>query len=213
MKRNKRHALLALAALCATTWMSVATPRVMAQPAAVSIGIVDDEMVSDQYVKYNAAFDDLKKQGDSIEEYANTRALLKDDEGTAFEPLVLKSAPTSEETEKIKAFTKIANDRRAEYTTLNGKVEKKADDTKRINELNELFKGNGTKSDALYQKLRADLDKRVNDSRKLYSDNVKKAVADIAKAKKLTVVVMASSVMWNAPSIEITQDVLKKLNG
>jgi Skp family chaperone for outer membrane proteins len=213
MKRNKRHALLALAAMCATTWMGAAPPRVMAQSAAVTIGVVDDEMVSEKYVKYNSAFDALKARGETIEEYANTRALLKNDEATNFEPLVLKSTLTNEDTDKIKTFTKTANDRRAEYTTLNGKVEKTADDTKRIAELNELFKSNGTKSDALYQKLRVDLDKRVTDSRKLYSDNVKKAVGDVAKDKKLTLVVMASSVMWNAPSIEITQDVLKKLNG
>lgn len=213
MKRNKRHAIWALALMCATTWTTVTMPRVMAQPAAtITVGIVDDELVSEKYVKYNAAFDALKTRGETIESYANTRALLKDDEAASFEPLVLKSAPTADDTTKIAAFTKTANDRRQENINLTGKVAKTEDDNKRIKETNDLFKANGTKSDALYQKLRTELDNQVVAARKQYSDNVKKVVGEVAKDRKFSVVLMASSVMWNSPAIEITQEVLKRLN-
>ena len=211
MKWNNRRAFVALA-VCAMGWTGMSAPRVVAQPAAVSIGVVDDEAVSEKYVKYNATFDGLKKRGDDIEELANTRALLKDDEAAGYEPLVLKAAPAAEETTKLAAFTKTANERRAEYTSLNGKVEKNDADKARIKELNDLFQANGKKSDELYQKLRTALDKQVVDARKQYSDNVKKVVGEVAKERKLAVVVMASSVMWNAPTVEITDEVLKRLN-
>ena len=212
MMWNYRRAFVALA-VCATSWTGMSAPRVLAQPnAAVSIGVVDDDAVSEKYVKYNETFDNLKKRGDAIEELANTRALLKDDEAASYEPLVLKAAPTADDTTKLAAFTKTAETRRAEYTSLNGKVEKNDADKVRIKELNDLFQGNGKKSDELYQKLRTALDKQVVDARKQYSDNVKKVVGDVAKERKFTLVVMASSVMWNAPTVEITDEVLKRLN-
>lgn len=213
MKLKSCHAIFALAALCATSWMNAATKPLAAQPAAaITVGVVDDEKVSEKYDKYNAAFDALKKRGDDIEELANTRALLKDDEATGYEPLITKAAPTADELIKIAAFTKTANERRNEYRDLNGKVAKTEADTKRIKELSDLFASNNTKSDTLYKKLRLDLDGQVEAARKLYSDNVKKVVGDVAKERKFTIVVMASSTMWSVPAVEITDEVLKRLN-
>lgn len=217
MKSSKKSAWLRgamLAAVCAVGFgNNVTTLRASAQAtAAVTIGVVDEDKLADGYTKYQDIIKSLGKRSQDIGDQLAARALLSADEGKNFEALVLQPTLTQADNDKVAAFVKTANDRNAEYIALNGKVTKVDADNARIKELRDLANNNSDAVNTLSDKLYGNLKKQQDDTDKQYTDQAKQIIIQVANEKKFTMVVRSRGVIWNVPSIDITDEVLKRLN-
>lgn len=203
-----------MAAICAVGFgSSLGTVRAQAQAAqAVTIAVVDEDKLADGFTKYQNAIKELEKRSQGISGQLTARSLLNTDEAKDFDGIVAKSTLSQAEQGKVDGYIKTSNNRNDEYINLNGKVAKTDADTARIKELRDLATANsdavGTLSDRLYAALKLQQD----ETDKQYTDQAKEAIVQVAKERKFTMVVRSRGVIWNVASIDITDDVLKRLN-
>ncbi len=74
------------------------------------------------------------------------------------------------------------------------------------------FKEKVMKFQRNYQEKRASLDKSLNDALGQIQENVLKIIADLAEEKKFKIAIPSSQVMFAQANLNITDEVLKKLN-
>jgi len=206
----KRFSGLLLLSLFALNCWNVKSAK--AADDSIKIGVLDESKLSDSYTKYQDAMKVIDQKAQSLDEQLKARDLLNADEGAKFDTLIQKSTRTADEQAQLDALLKSGNDRRAEILALSGKATRTDAETKRITELQTTLKSN---SDAV-QKLQDALLKLLLDEKhtteKTYTDLANKTVIDVAKDKKLTIVLSKSAAVWNMPNVDITDDVIKQLN-
>lgn len=206
----KRLSGLLLVSLFAFNCWNVQSAR--AADDSVKIGVLDETKLSENYTKYQDAMKVIDKKAQDLDEQLKARDLLNADEGTKFDTLITKKDRTADEQTQLDALIKSGQDRRAELLALSGKATRTDDETKRITELQTSLKSN---SDAV-QKLQDALLKSLLDEKHSteteYTDLANKTVVDVAKDKKLSIVLSKNAAVWSAPNVDITDDVIKKLN-
>lgn len=179
---------------------------------SVKIGVLDESKLSDNYTKYQDAMKVIDQKAQDLDEQLKARDLLSADEGTKFDTLILKKDRTADEQTQLDALIKSGHDRRAELLTLSGKATRTEDETKRIAELQNSLKANGDAVQKLQDALLKSLLDEKHSTEKQYTDLANTTVINVAKDKKLTLVLSKSAVVWHAPAVDITDDVLKQLN-
>ena len=179
---------------------------------AVTLGVLDEDQLSNGYIKYQDAMKQIDQKAQDLDQQLKARDLLNADEGAKFDTLMLKSNRTVDEQTQLDALIKSGNDRRAELLALSGKATRTDAENARITDLQATLKNS---SDAV-QKLQDALLKVLLDEKhtteKSYTDFANKTVIEVANAKHLTIVLSKTAVVWSAPSIDITEEVLKVLN-
>lgn len=179
---------------------------------AVKIGVLDETKLSENYTKYQDAMKVIDQKAQNLDEQLKARDLLNADEGTKFDTLIIKKDRTADEQTQLDALIKSGHDRRAELLALSGKATRSDDETKRITELQTSLKSNSDAVQKLQDALLKSLLDEKHSTEKQFTDLANKTVIDVAKDKKLTVVLSKSAVVWNAPNVDITDDVIKQLN-
>ncbi len=203
-----------VAAICAVGFgSSLGTVRAQAQSSqAITIAVVDEDKLADGFSKYQNAIKDLETRSKGISGQLTARSLLNAGEAKDFDGIVSKATLSQDDQSKVDGYIKTSNDRNAEYINLNGKVAKSDADTARIKELRDLAAANTDAVGALSDKLYAALKQKQDDTDKQFTDQAKEAIIQVAKDRKYTLVVRSRGVIWNVDSIDITDDVLKRLN-
>ena len=179
---------------------------------SVKIGVLDENKLSDGYTKYQDAMKVIDDKAQSLDEQLKARDLLNADEGAKFDALIVKTSRTPDEQTQLDALIKSGNDRRAELLALSGKATRTDAETARITELQTTLKGNGDAVQKLQDALLKSLLDEKHATEKQYTDLANQTVIDVAKSKKLTIVLSKSATVWTADSVDITDDVIKQVN-
>jgi Skp family chaperone for outer membrane proteins len=102
--------------------------------------------------------------------------------------------------------------RRAEYMGLLPKAAKTDTENTRVKELEAVAKNNQAPFRKIYDELYNKIKKDQEETDQRYTKQANDVIAEIAASKKLALVVRQRAVVWSAPAIDITNDVLTRLN-
>jgi len=204
----QRNSLIGALALCSMVWTAQS-----AQAQAITVGVIDEAKLGQEYKKYKEAMDANEKKADEVEGKLSARELLTEAEGKQFDEIIRKETPSAAEKTSLDNLVKSGTNRRAEYLGLVGQVSRTDAQTARMKAL----ESDAQRNTAALQKLMDDIFNDLKKERaKIEQDNLDKAskvIADVASDRKLSMVISKRSVIWNAPALDITDAVLAKLNG
>ncbi|HEX8465159.1 MAG TPA: hypothetical protein VF627_11130 [Abditibacterium sp.] len=215
-QKRFRVAGVALPLLLACGFLAkTSVPGLAQAPAAaqtVSIGVVDEDKLADGYKKYKDAVDAIDKRAQSLDSQIPARELLAEDEGKSFDTLIVKASMTPAENTQFQSLIKAGMDKRAEYMGLLGKPNRSETENARIKTFQDQMSKNGPALRAVSDALLAAIRQQQDDTDKQYTANADSVVAQVAAEKKLVVIVRKKALVWSAPSVDITSDVLARLN-
>jgi Skp family chaperone for outer membrane proteins len=212
LKKSGLLAALVFSVCCAAP--SIMAPRVaQAQAAAPLIGIVDEDKLAEKYTAYRTAIEALDKRAQGLDEQLAARELLSDAQGTNFDTLSAKATRNADEEKQLQALVKAGNDVRAEYMGLLPKGTRTEAETKRVKEIEDRARANAPKLRALSDTLYNDIKKQQEDTDKTFTDKANNVIGQVAADKKMVAVLRQRAVVWNAPATDITEEVIKRLNG
>ena len=180
--------------------------------AAMAIGVLDEDKLADGYTAYKNATDALDKRTSTLDSNIPAREYLSDVEGKAFDTLIVFPNPTAAQSAQLQALIKVGLDKRATFMGLIGKASKTPKDLTDIKALQEQSAKNQPLLRALSESLLASIRQQVDDTDKLYTDRANATVAAVAGEKKFSFVVRKKALVWSAPAIDITDEVIKRLN-
>ncbi len=204
--------VLGLAFGAAATVPAFVSPA-LAQAQPITIGVLDDDKLIDGDNKFQAAVAALKAQAKDIDSKLPAREFMSDAEGKTFDTLVGKDKPTPADTAQLDGVVKAGMGKRAEYNSIIGNPNRSDADNKRFKELQDLMGKNQaplvTVSRTLDGQIKAQLTKLQDEC----DSRVNSVIAQIASDKKLTMVVHKSAIFWSAPALDISDEVMKRLNG
>jgi Skp family chaperone for outer membrane proteins len=187
-----------------------AAPAAAAQ--AYAFGVVDEDKLAEKYTAYRDAVAVLDKKAQNLDSQLAARELLTDDEGKSFDALILKPTRTAAEEDTLKKLVDAGTGRRAEYTGLLARATRTDVENARIKTLEDQAKANGPKLQGMSDGLYNDIKKEQEETDKTYTERANNTIALVAADKKLTLVVRQRAVIWYSPSVDITDEVLARLN-
>jgi Skp family chaperone for outer membrane proteins len=202
--------LLACGFLTQTSLPSVAQAPTAAQN--MGVGVVDEDKLADGYKKYKDAVEVIDKRAQSLDSQIPARELLDETEGKSFDTLIVKPNMSATENTQFLALVKSGMDKRAEYMGLIGKAERSATENARIKVLQDQMTKNGPALRAVSDNLLAAIRQQQDDTDKLYTANADSVVGQVAAEKKLVIIVRKKALVWSAAAVDITADVLARLN-
>jgi Skp family chaperone for outer membrane proteins len=203
----QRNSLIGALALCSMVWIAQT-----AQAQGISVGVVDEAKLGQEYKKYKEAMDANEKKADEVEGKLSARELLTEAEGKQFDEIIRKATPSAAETDTLNKLVTAGTNRRAEYLGLVGKATRTNDETNRMKALEADAQRNTTALQKLMDDIFNDLKKQRAEIEQQNLDRASKVIADVAADKKLSMVISKRSVIWNAPALDITDVVLERLN-
>ncbi len=101
----------------------------------------------------------------------------------------------------------------AEYSGLIAKASRTDVETARIKTLEDLAKTNAPKLDTIVTELNKTVDTEQQDTDKKFTDKATDVISQVATERKIIMVVHPLAVIWYSPTIDITDEVIKRLNG
>ncbi|MDQ3815790.1 MAG: OmpH family outer membrane protein [Armatimonadota bacterium] len=205
---NRSRKMIGVLVLCLGL-MSVGNQSAWAQGG--SIGVIDEDKLADGYTAYKKALSDINARAQSLDKQLAARELLSETEGKRFDELIVKNNRPVAEEQELTNLVKTGTDRLAKYRELISKPRSPAEETEWKNML-EMAKNAADPlrrvSDTLYGKVKEEQDK----TEKTYTDKANKVIEQIANDKKLSLVMRKLAVIWSSPTIDITEEVLSRLN-
>lgn len=198
-------------ALLASLALSTVAPAT-AQAQAPTFGVVDEDKLADGYKTYKAAVEAVDKREQDLIAKLRAREFLTAEQGKIFDTTVVKEKPTEPEKKSLEDVVKIGLDKSADYITLNGKENRTDVDKARLKALSDLSTQNATAIRQLPPTLAEMIRQQQNSVDKLYTDNANSVIKQVATDKKLTVIFRSQSLAWWASAVDVTEDVLKRLN-
>lgn len=203
---------LSLRTLVLGTVLALMAASSTARAQTITMGVVDEDKLAEGYTKYKTAVDGLDKRAKDLDQQLAARELLNETEGKRFDELISKDTRSDAENTELTNIVKAGNDRRANYIELVGKATRTDAEVAQVKSMQEDAQRNAAGlqrvSDQLYNKVKQDqeaIDKQ-------FTDQANTVIQQVAQDKKLTLVVRKRAVIWNAPSIDITDEVLTRLN-
>jgi Skp family chaperone for outer membrane proteins len=190
---------------------SVLTPRV-AHAQGVTVGVVDEDKLADGYKKYKDAVEAIDKRAQALDSQIPARELLSDDEGKQFDTLIALPTPTAAQTTQLQGLVKTGMDKRATYMGLVGKASRTDAETTQMKGMQDQMTKNGPALRSLSDNLLATIRTQQDDTDKQYTDRANSVVAQVAADKKFQLIVRKKALVWSTESIDITEEVLKRLN-
>ena len=196
----------------ASTLSFVPAARVAhAQPAS-TVGVVDEEKLADGYKQYQTAIGDLDKRAQGLDSKIPAREYLNETEGKAFDSIIVLSKLSPAQQTQLDGLVKTGTDRKAEFLGLIGKANRTPADDARLKELQDMASKNGPGLQTLSQNLLEAIRKQQDDLDKSYTDKANSVVIQVATEKNLNAVIRKKALVWSKDSIDITDEVLKRLN-
>ena len=182
-------------------------------PAASNIAVVDEDKLLNAYKAYRDALDVLDKKKQDLKTQLMAREFLSTEEATPFDAIFTKATRTPAEEAQIKTLVDSGTAKRAEYSGLIAKATRTDVENARIKTLEELAKGNAPKMDSIVTDLNKTVDAEQQATDKKFTDKATDVISQVANDKKILMVVHPLAVIWYSPTIDITDEVIKRLNG
>lgn len=184
---------------------------------AVSVGIIDEAELGEKFTKYRAELKALEDRAKMYDNQLKAREVLNATDAKRFDELINrvlkeKKTRTAAEDKEMETLTKTGKDRAARFTETVGKEKRTPDDDKFVAEVKTSIEANKKSVRDLEDLIFDTLKKEDEETNKTYIDQANKMVEKIAIQKKLTVVFRKDAVVWFAPAIDLTADVIKELN-
>ncbi len=202
----KKLFLLCACLLLSTSFVS------SAQAQKISIGVVDEDKLAQGYTKYREAIVALDTQAQKLDSQLEARELLRDEELKRFDVLVAKENRNAAEETELDNLVKSGVAKRAELIGLIGKNNRSEADNKRLEELNNITGSNALSLSALQDTLYNQIKQKQERIDTENTDHANSVIERVASDKKLTLVWRKRAVIWSAPTVDITADVLAALN-
>ncbi|HEX8552894.1 MAG TPA: OmpH family outer membrane protein [Abditibacteriaceae bacterium] len=209
-KKTGLWAVIVMGTLCAAP--SAIAPRAAHAQAAPLVGVVDEDKLAEKYTAYRSAIEALDKRAQGLDAQLAARELLADAQGTTFDTLIAKTTRTPAEETQFQNLIKSGNDLRAEYMGLLPKATRTATESARVKTLEDAARGNAGKLRTLSDSLYNDIKKQQEEIDKTYTDRANSVIGQVASDKKLLMVMRQRAIIWNAPSTDITEEVVTRLN-
>ncbi len=197
--------------LCGFAASSTLSPR-LAHAQSLSVAVIDEDKLADGYKAYKVAVDAIDKRAQSLDSQIQAREYLPEEEGKTFDSLIVKFSPTPQEATKLDGVIKSGMAKRAAWIGLIGKANRTAEETAQMKGLQDQAARNApalrNTSDALLAAIRQQQD----ETDKKFTERADSVVGQVATEKKFSMVARKKALVWSLPSIDITAEVLKRLN-
>jgi len=200
-----------LAAALLVGSFSANVPTVYAADAVVKIGVLDEVKLGEGYTKYRSEMDDLDRRAKVVQAQVSARRFLSATEGTRFDALNKPARTPAEETE-FGALIKTGNERITSYGTLSGQATLSDAEKTSFKNMQDYQKANVKIADDLEDVAFRELRTIQDSTDKKYIDNANAMVQKVAADQKLTVLLRKDAIVWSTPTVDITDEVLKRLN-
>jgi Skp family chaperone for outer membrane proteins len=191
--------------------LALSTPSAHAADP-ITVGVLDEVKLGDGYIKYRNAVDELNLRAKKLEEQLRSREVLDATEGAKFDELINKATLTEEETKAFNELIQTGTERRKRYLDLSGKAERTEDENALLKTVDANRKNNVAALNQIEDGMFKDLQARERATDQEYIDKANLEVQKVAADKKLAVVLRKDAVAWFSPSVDITDEVLKRLN-
>jgi Skp family chaperone for outer membrane proteins len=180
---------------------------------APTIGVLDEEALVDGDNKFQLAIAGFDARIKSLDSKLLSREFLTEDEAKTFDSLVGKEKPTPAEATQLDTVVKSGTAKRSEYDSIISNPNRSDADNKRYQELQQLMAKNRPGLEKSRNDLKNLLDIQLKTLRDEGDARVNSVITQVANDKKLSVVLRKSVVFWSAPTLDITAEVMKRLNG
>jgi Skp family chaperone for outer membrane proteins len=182
------------------------------QAQNATVGVVDGAKINDGYTSLKTALDTIDKRKQALRTQLDARTFLTEGDAKRFDVLIVKTNRSDAENQEVEKLVKTGTDRRNDYNTLVGKATKTDEDRSRIKSMED----ESQKSIEAFQGVVKSLDDAVTkqemDTEEDFRGRIIKAVEAVANERKLVLVVGKQAIAWNSQTIEITDEVLTRLN-
>lgn len=179
---------------------------------AQTVGVVDGVKINEGYSKLKSALDGIDKRKQELRAQLDSRAFLGEADAKRFDELIVKDKRSDAENADLTKFVAAGTNRQNEYKNLIGKANKTEPEKARIKQIED----DAEKTKAAFQEVIAKVDAAISkqevDNEELYRNNIIKVIEQVANEKKLVVVVGKQAIAWSSATIEITDEVLSRLN-
>ena len=183
-----------------------------AQAQAPTIGVVDGVKINDGFTKLKTALAEIDNRKQQLRSQLDARSFMAETDAKRFDELIVKATRSEAENQEIAKLVQSGNDRAAEYKNLVGKATKTDADKARIQAIEADAQKTGPAFQGLVQKLDDAITKPEMETEDDYRGRIIKVVEQVAGEKKLVLVVGKQAIAWNSATIEITDEVLSRLN-
>lgn len=177
---------------------------------AVTVGVLDETKLGKGYTKYQNEMAENEKRVDVYQAQLNSRRALNDVEGKRFDVLV-KTRTAAEEGE-FQTLVKTGTDRMKAATDLSGQAQRTPEQEAKLKEIQGYMKVNDSAALYLEDYFTGLLRTQDDTTTKKYLDVADEMVKKVAVDKKLTLVLRKDAVVWYATAVDITDEVLSRLN-
>ena len=212
LSRLRAFSLLASFGLSCAVAFVPAAPAAHAQNLPTTVGVVDEDKLADSYKAYQTAIADVDKRAQGLDAKIPAREYLNETEGKAFDSIIVLPTLAASQQTQLDGLVKTGTDRKNEFLGLIGNASRTPTDNARLTELQTMATKNGPDLQRLSQNLLEAIRKQQDDVDKSYTDKANSVVQQVAIEKKLVAVIRKKALVWSADNIDITQDVLKRLN-
>lgn len=203
--------VLLLACALAGAGLSQVAPA-HAADNGITVGILDESRLGEGYTKYRNEVDALNKRAADLDAQLDAREVMNEADGKRFDALITKKPRTTMEDNELLALVKIGSERRKERDTLVAQAARTPDQEARLKAMQDNMKANAISvrrmEDDLFQGLKVD----EEETDKKYIGIANEMVQKLAQEKKLTMVFRKGAVVWFSPAIDLTDEVLARLN-
>lgn len=180
--------------------------------AAPIIGVVDGEKINSNFPKLKAALEGIEKRKQTLRSQLDGRVFLAEADTKTFDALILKANRSEAEEGQLSALAKKGAARRDEYNALFAKATKSAADTTRIKAIEDESQKTAPTLQRVIEQVDASVVKQEQETEDRFRAQIVQAVEQIAQEKKLLVVVGKQAVAWSSATVEITDEVVARLN-
>ena len=205
--------LLAVFGIGSALALAPTVPVAHAQGLPSTVGVVDEDKLADSYKAYQTAISDLDKRAQSLDARIPAREYLNEVDGKNFDALIVSPTLTPAQQTQLDALVTTGSNNKAEYIGLAGNPNRTAKDNARLKELQDTAARNASGLQLLSQNLLEAIRKQQDETDKTYTDRANSIVVTIAGEKKLVAVLRKKALVWSADNVDITDEVLKRLNG
>ena len=174
--------------------------------------MVDEDKLSAGFKRYAAAVAAIDKRAQDLDAKIPAREFLSGDEGKNYDALIVNTSLSAPQSTQLDTLVKTGIGRKKEYVDLVGKAVRTEQETKRMQILQGYATQNGPQlrqlSDQLLQSVRAQQDA----TDKQFTDQAISAVAQVAQSRGFLLIVRKQAVFYSADAVDVTTEVLNRLN-
>lgn len=178
----------------------------------MTVGVIDEDKLAAGYTAYKKASDALEARTKILDDQIPAREYLSEAEGKDFDRLILLPNPTPAQSTQLQTLVTAGRSKIATFMGLAGKANKTSKDLADIKALQEQSAKNQPALRALSDSLLALLRQQGDDTDKLYADRANNTVAAVAAERKFLFIARKKALVWSSPTIDITDEVIKRLN-